>query len=958
MTTLRQDPGDLSQLLEDLARVPRLPVPEGLFSGLPPGTKVARFVIEREIGRGGFGVVYEANDPDLGRRVALKVLRQGIGVARTEAEWIRREAEAVARLSHPAIVTLFDSGSCEHGAYMVFELLQGEPLDAKIAREKIDDEQALQITAAVAGALEHAHGAGILHRDLKPANVFLCSSGAVKVLDFGIAQLFDREARPNSGTPRYMAPEQRDGRSEDGRTDLYSLGVLLLAMLRGGTPEVPALAPPRGASAAEKLAFDLTRAVPEERPSSARVVLDRLSAIEHGSQRRRAIAWTTVALVPFLLLAGWMASERWRHREAPVGERLVVAIASTKNETGTVELDHLSGALRTALSDSPRFRIVAPARMDAMLSEMGMKPAAADDRAHREAASRLGASAVVFPVVGREGTEYVATLTGRDVKSGGSNFQSEARAPTIDALPQALDGAIRSLRKGAGERAEDLAGNPRPMTDLTTPSLAAYREYALGVECQEALGEPGRGGAFERCGPHFRKALDSDPSFSLAHRALSMLLGVGSRDGAEARRHVDAALASSGRLSRRDEALARAWQESLAGNDDEALRRYSALLSDDPGDVETIYTAGDLLFHSRRYDEAVPFLARLVALGPSFHWALDHLVESYALTGRYEELAVLLDSIPHPGPSQFRPVVRGEGWLGRHDRAIELARQGLESQPGSSGRHLLLHALSAAHRVSEAQALAESLSAAEPGNPTAFLSRVFIGIKRGQSAKAWRLLDAPPKEIAAKLSLYDLALLKASLAAADRRLPRLRSEIKKLEHGAPESLPIAAPQLALLGTLADTTEMLRAVPPGGTAAMEIGALEAWKQGDVATAVSSLAALEKVAPRPDNALSPAYLLAEVAREEDPTEALAAADRFRRRLPIGPAGGWMYGRSLLVSAEAAWRLGRRDEAIQFIDQAERLLDEADAGFPLALETARLRKAIESKIPQQKGVHFGPR
>jgi hypothetical protein len=86
-------------------------------------------------------------------------------------------------------------------------------------------------------------------------------------------------------------------------------------------------------------------------------------------------------------------------------------------------------------------------------------------------------------------------------------------------------------------------------------------------------------------------------------------------------------------------------------------------------------------------------------------------------------------------------------------------------------------------------------------------------------------------------------------------------------------------------------------------------------------------------------------------------MGAADRFRRRIPIGPASGWTYGRSLLVSAEAAWRLGQRDEAMEFIVQAERLFERADPGYPAVIETARLRKAIKSGTPQ-KGVHFGPR
>ena len=124
-TASASEPSALSQLLEDLAKVPRLSVPDEHFTGLAPGTAVGRFIIEREIGRGGFGVVYAALDPELGRSVALKLLRPGVGLARRQVDWIRREAEAVARLSHPGIVTLFDVGRAPEGAFLVFELLQG-----------------------------------------------------------------------------------------------------------------------------------------------------------------------------------------------------------------------------------------------------------------------------------------------------------------------------------------------------------------------------------------------------------------------------------------------------------------------------------------------------------------------------------------------------------------------------------------------------------------------------------------------------------------------------------------------------------------------------------------------------------------------------------------------------------------------------------------------------------------
>ncbi|HEY6006004.1 MAG TPA: serine/threonine-protein kinase, partial [Anaeromyxobacter sp.] len=195
-------PGALSALLQDLARVadqapqPALPL---------PGAVIGRFEILREIGGGGFGVVYEARDQKLHRSVAFKLVRPG----RFEAgeDLLAREAEVVAQLSHPNLVTLFDVGRCDQGPYLVLELLRGETLHERRRSGPIPAAEAVHVAAEVARGLAHAHGQGVVHRDLKPSNVFLCEDGRVKVLDFGMARAFGRR-RVSGGTPAYMAPEQ------------------------------------------------------------------------------------------------------------------------------------------------------------------------------------------------------------------------------------------------------------------------------------------------------------------------------------------------------------------------------------------------------------------------------------------------------------------------------------------------------------------------------------------------------------------------------------------------------------------------------------------------------------------------------------------------------------------------------------------------------------------------------
>jgi len=205
--------------------------------GLRKGSLVGRFEILRELGRGGFGVVYEALDPELGRKVAIKMLRPARrALGESERQRLREEAEAVARLDHPSNVTVYDAGTCTSGPYVVLELLRGEPLDVRLSRGPLAPLEALRLATDVAKALAHAHSRGVLHRDLKPANVFLTEDGRTKLVDFGLAHLLGSAERSHGGTPAYMAPDQARGAPTDERADVFAWGVLVYETLEGRRP--------------------------------------------------------------------------------------------------------------------------------------------------------------------------------------------------------------------------------------------------------------------------------------------------------------------------------------------------------------------------------------------------------------------------------------------------------------------------------------------------------------------------------------------------------------------------------------------------------------------------------------------------------------------------------------------------------------------------------------------------
>lgn len=262
-------PGELSALLAELAASPPASPPPAWERALGPGRRVGRFELVRELGRGGFGVVFEARDVELGRPVAFKAVRPS--ARGRDPDTLRREARAVAALQHPAIVTLHDAGRSEHGDYLIFELLRGETLSGRLGRGPLAPREAARVALEVARALVHAHAAGVLHRDLKPSNVFLTADGGVKVLDFGLAHVFGVAAPAQSGTPGYMAPEQLRGGPEDARTDVFALGVLLAGMLG---PR-----PPRAAAPLALLAGRCRAEAPAARPPDAAAVARELGAL-------------------------------------------------------------------------------------------------------------------------------------------------------------------------------------------------------------------------------------------------------------------------------------------------------------------------------------------------------------------------------------------------------------------------------------------------------------------------------------------------------------------------------------------------------------------------------------------------------------------------------------------------------------------------------------------------------
>ncbi len=239
-------------------------------SGPIDGTKIENYQVLSLLGKGGMGEVYLARDLKLGRKVALKVLPEQFIRDPARVKMFEREARAASALNHPNIVTIFDIGQFDGGQFIATEYIEGQTLRHRIKTSAMPMRELLDVAIQTAGALAAAHDAGIVHRDIKPENVMLRGDGYVKVLDFGLAKLTEHAWTSQSnteaitrggtytttglvmGTVSYMSPEQARGETVDGRSDIFSLGVLIYEMAAGKTPF-------SGATAIEMLAATLER---------------------------------------------------------------------------------------------------------------------------------------------------------------------------------------------------------------------------------------------------------------------------------------------------------------------------------------------------------------------------------------------------------------------------------------------------------------------------------------------------------------------------------------------------------------------------------------------------------------------------------------------------------------------------------------------------------------------------
>ncbi len=637
------------------------------------------------------GEVYRARDSKLKREVAIKVLPQALAADPEALARFEREALAVAALSHPNILSIFDFGNEDGIAYAVMELLEGETLRGKLDDSPVTQRRVIDYALQIAKGLSAAHGKGVVHRDLKPENVFVSTDGHVKILDFGLAKRVDAAAEQTSaptgsahtrpgtvmGTMGYMSPEQLRGLSVDHRSDIFSFGAILYELLSGQKAF-------KRDTASDTIAAILKEEPPELTQSSRNIspALDRL--VRHCLEKDRENRFQTAKDIAFALseassptTAGTSGvhvavAEGSDRKKLVIAAAMVVVLAAaglflwkrpktgSPNSSGGVKrvavlpfenlgapsddyfADGIADEVRAKLTSLPSLQVIARG------SSTPYKKTA---KTPKQIAKELNAS-------------YLLTATVRWEKTGGSSRVhvtpelvdvTRPDAPTSK-WQQPFDAALTDVFQVQSDIATKVAqalgvalevGEEKRFLEKPTQNLAAYDAFLKGEEIWNSTGVDTP--SLRKCLGFYEQAVALDPGFAQAWAKLSwadsMLYGVSTPTPALAERAREAAeKASALAPSRPDGYLALGAYERWVSKDfSRALEQYAKGRRVAPGNADLLHGTARAEQGLGRWDAAVEYFRQAERLDPRSAFKIADLGDALLRLRRYPEAREALD---------------------------------------------------------------------------------------------------------------------------------------------------------------------------------------------------------------------------------------------------------------------------------------------------------------------------
>jgi tetratricopeptide (TPR) repeat protein len=636
------------------------------ITSVDAGACLGPYRIESKLGEGGMGEVFRAVDTRLGRAVAIKMTREQF------SSRFEREARAISSLNHPNICTVHDVGQ----NYLVMELVEGETIATLLKNGPLPGKTALLYASQILAALGEAHAKGIIHRDLKPGNIMIAKSG-VKVLDFGLAKSGQDETVTATdmviGTPAYMAPEQRQGKPADARSDIYSFGCVLYEMLTGGR-----IGAPRRSIPSRTLGRIVNRCLegePGRRWQSVSELERELSKVTAHSS-----LWKVISAAAAILALGAVAYA-YLHRATKLTDKDTIVLADFDNKTGNPVFDEtLRQGLVMQLEQSPFLSLLSDQRIQKTLGLMGQP---ADTRLTSEIArdicERTGSAAVLDGSITRLGSQYLLGLRARNCRTSEVLDQEQVQAVRIEDVMSALGQVAIKFRTKVGESLATVKKYDTPLEEATTPSLQALKDFSTA---QRILYRNGWDAAL----PMMKRVTETYPNFAIAHASLGRLYG--GIDSELSARSAAAAYRMRDRVSEREKFNIEAtYYTQVTGNYEKAQQTFELWEQTYPRDYEPPGLLSGMIYPTfGKYEQTIEQARRAIAVDPDVPFSYVNLAGAYQFLGRPAEAeAVFRQAFERNAVFHYTLIARFNLAFAREDQAgMELAASLARKNPAAA----------------------------------------------------------------------------------------------------------------------------------------------------------------------------------------------------------------------------------------------------------------------------------
>jgi serine/threonine-protein kinase len=738
------------------------------------------------------GEVYRAMDSRLDREVAVKVLPSHLAQDPGALARFKREVRALAALSHPNILNLYDFGGEGDVRFAVMELLEGETLRSRIAQTPLAWREAVEIGVAVAEGLSAAHAKGIIHRDLKPENIFLTSDGRVKILDFGLARVkpvisapFDSLARTAPGivigTVGYMSPEQVRGEEVDAPGDIFSFGCMLHEAMTGQrpfarhTPQETMAAilkddppkPPKPAGAGRRTSRELERIIARclekqltSRYQSAQDLAGDLKAVLNGSEissrltahalpRRRRAVWITTILTSLIVVAAlylWLRLGMGQRIE-PEMERAdsvryeidSIAVLPFINTAADARMDYLADGITESLIQSmsqlPKMRVMARGTV------FTYKGREVDPR---QVGATLKVRAVVLGRVQRQGDQLLIEAELVDTADGSQLWGNQYRRLSDDLLV-----AQEEIAREISEKLRPRSNGEQwqPLARRATGNRAAYHLYLMGHHLFYQFTRQSQ----EKALGYFQQAVTLDPNYALAHAGIAEVYADWSGQYLSPAEAMPKAKQAAQRALAADETLAEAHHAMAMvkwwGDWDwvGAEREFRRALALNPNFVNALGYISIFLSHQGRFEESLREAQRAEQLDPLSAYAIYRVANIFYYSRQYDRMIEQCRKMVELNYSGAWASFAHE-WLGRafiqkgmREEAISEMRQAVALSRRDMHLSWMGYIYAMAGRKSEARKILREMEeqAKRQRVSPVYIARIYTGLGDKKRALEW-----------------------------------------------------------------------------------------------------------------------------------------------------------------------------------------------------------------------------